>query len=576
MLKFLVIFLLSLMTSFPSYAASFMAKVNRNPVPLGETFVLTLQYEGTPGNSEPDLSPLNKDFNVHSVGRSAQHHNINGVTSNIYQWNIMLSPKISPQAVIPEIKFKNLSSKPITIKISDETSSGTSVPKFSIGRTVNKNNPFVQEQIIYTLVIKTTEEIQGDLPRFTDTDNGEWIIKQLDTPKVSSELSNGIETRNITINYALFPQKSGNLKIPELHFNGYYIDKNKSRRSNFSDVFSAFWDESLASGFGVNPALTRISLTAKPVDIHVLPIPDNIKGQWWLPSNKVKLVSDWNDKIPQLKVGEAVNRKIKLIAEGVADTQLPKLSFTETADIKQYPEPPEYKSIVIDNGIVSEMSVNVVYIPQQSGQITIPAITVPWYNTNTKSTEKAVLPSISVNVSGTPILFDTPEKTSTTNSTMSDIDTQLSETTKPSYNNIPYKIIWGVIALAFSFGLLISWLVLHFYHSSNNENSTRDDKPKKVNLNAIQYGKDLKEIRNEVIAWARSCHQDREILNLNDVATIFDDKELSKILQQLGASLYSDQSDKFNTTALYSTIKRLSKKQISEKKSKSPLPELYK
>ena len=105
MFKFAAVFLLSLITSFSASAESFIAKVDHNPVSYGETFVLTLQYDGAPGRSEPDLTPLKKNFIIHSVGRSSQYRNINGVSSNLYQWNVTLSPKTDEQVTIPAISF---------------------------------------------------------------------------------------------------------------------------------------------------------------------------------------------------------------------------------------------------------------------------------------------------------------------------------------------------------------------------------------------------------------------------------------------------------------------------------------
>ena len=568
-------FLLSFMIPISAYAESFVAKVSRNSIPLGETFTLTLQYDGAPGNSEPDLSPLNQDFNIHSVGRSAQHRNINGVTSNIYQWNVLLSPKKTSQITIPAISFKSFSSSPIKITVSNTSAPGTSAPKFSIGRTIDNHSPLVQEQIVYTLLIKTTEEIRADIPQFVDNGNRDWIIKQIGNPVVSSDYDNGIEVRNININYTLFPQKSGKLKIPELQFNGYYIDSSKFKHGSFSNSFSSFLDDNFFSGFGVTPALTPIVLTAQPITVDVLPIPTDNNGHWWLPSTKVEIISDWDNAQPQFKVGEAVNRKIKLTAFGVADTQLPKLSFSETPALKQYPDNPEYKSIVLDQGIVSEMSVNVVYIPQQGGRITIPAIEVPWYNTTAKRIEKAVLPAFDVDVAGTSptVALKAEPNANITDNTSAPTETEENITDNKT---IPIKTIIALIAMAFLLGLLVSWLLLHFYRQTKSLPSKTDSFTPKSDISKILHSSNLKDVRDEILFWARDCFPNRKILNLGDITMLFSDEELTRLLQQLGANLYSGQNNKFDNKELYNVIKRLNKKQEKQQKQKPLLPELYK
>ena len=571
-----IAFLLSLVLSFSAYAESFVAKVDRNFVPLGEAFVLTLEYDGAPGTSEPDLSPLNRDFNILSVGRSAQHRNINGVTSNTYQWNISLSPKKTSQIVIPAINFKNFSSSPIKITVSNQTASGTSVPKFSLGRTINQHNPFVQEQVIYTLVIKTTEEIQGDIPQFIDNGTHDWVIKQLSNPMVSSEVNNGIETRNITINYALFPQKSGKLKIPELQFRGYYIDKDKLKRDRYSNSFGSFLDDNFFSGFGVTPALTPISLTAQPVTVDVRPIPSENNGYWWLPSSKVEISSDWEHGLPDFKVGEAVNRKIKLTAYGVVDTQLPKIIFPETPALKQYPETPEYKSHNIDNGIVSEMLLNVVYIPQQGGSLTVPAIDIPWYNLKTNSIERAYLPALNINVKGSAPATDV-SVTMPVSQVISENTTDNSpEESSSKENNISIKLIVLITSLAFLSGLLVSWLIIYLLRPKNTSGNKKETQPRKSDIDSILHAEKLKDIRDEILRWTRLHYPNKKVLNLDDVAKVFANTELEKLLQQLSANLYSGQDNKFDRKRLYKILKEVSKKQEKAQKQKAPLPDLYK
>ena len=84
MRKFWLILVVSLLFSLSAKAESFIAKINRNPVPVGETFVLTLQYEGNPGTSQPELASLEKDFTIFSVGREYKSSTVNGKTSRYY------------------------------------------------------------------------------------------------------------------------------------------------------------------------------------------------------------------------------------------------------------------------------------------------------------------------------------------------------------------------------------------------------------------------------------------------------------------------------------------------------------
>lgn len=573
MLKFAAWILGMLLLSFPAYAENFTAKVNRNPVPFGEIFVLTLQYDGNPGTDEPDLSPLNKSFTIHSVGREQQRRSINGQTSHVYRWNVAMAPKVQGTAVIPAISFRSLSSHPIKIKVADDASGGGS--RFSIGRFVTPRAPLVQEQLIYTLVIKTKETLQGSMPQFADG-GSDWIVKQLDEPTVTTEIDNGEEVRKIEIRYAVFPQKSGRLTIPELRFSGYYIDKNKGRGDPFGGMFNAFMDEDFAAGFGVNPGMSRVHLTAQPVEVDVRPIPEINNGYWWLPSTRVEISSDWDEGVPVFRAGEAVNRKIVLSAAGVADTQLPKMTFKEIAGLKQYPEKPMISSVATDNGIVSSMEVNVVYIPEKGGQMTFPEIAVPWYNVKTQKMEKAVLPPITVQVEGRAPAHSAPaEKLRVEPAAETAVAAPVNVEKE---NTLPLKAAAAFAALAFAVGLGIGWLILRSRCTpARLRPAAEKEKPvPQPDVKTVLRKGNLKEIRNQVLIWARSIYPEAVVLNLDDVAELFANEELNVVLKQLGQALYSGKKDEFDAARLEKIMTALSSARKNGREETSPLPELYK
>lgn len=71
-----------------AWAQTFNAAVNRTEVPQGETFVLTLELADGSDSGNPDLSVLDKDFIVYSVGNAFSYNYINGVASKSRQWQI--------------------------------------------------------------------------------------------------------------------------------------------------------------------------------------------------------------------------------------------------------------------------------------------------------------------------------------------------------------------------------------------------------------------------------------------------------------------------------------------------------
>ena len=569
MSKFFAVFLFMFFTIFPAYAENFTAKVNRNHVPMGETFILSLQYDDAPGTSEPDLTPLNKDFKIYSVGREYQSNNINGVVSHIYQWNVALAPKVKGEAIIPAIAFKNLYSEPIKISVDDMPNEQN--PKVSMSYTINNPSPYIQEQIIYTLTIKTTENLQGSMPQFIDDGNKNWIIKQLTEPSISSTIDNGIESKIITITYALFPQKSGSLNIPQMQLNAYFFDKNKHRPA--TSIFNAFFNDDLLNNFGFNTNATKVNMVTEPKTVEVQSIPAENNGNWWLPSNRVEINSDWEEELPQFKSGEPVNRTITLTAFGVADTQMPKITFPEINGLKQYPEKPEITSFATNDGVVSKMTVNVVYIPEFGGEINIPEVKVPWYNLYSGQMENAVLPSVNVKVVGSP--NKTPQKPFVSAQTDAESQNQQENILEPATQNIlSYKTIIGLIAFSFALGLVLSWLII-LHNRPKKQPKSEPLKKQKIKEISLRE-KNLKEIRDTILDWAQGIFSDEKVLNLDDVDNLFADKELGTILQQLKKELYSGKKQGFNAPELEKAMQRLSKQNKSKKQTSQVLPELYK
>ena len=185
--------------------------------------------------------------------------------------------------------------------------------------------------------------------------------------------------------------------------------------------------------------------------------------------------------------------------------------------------------------------------------------------------EKAVLPSIDVNVIGQAVQPKTKMLQSGNDINKNDEQIAL-ETTESS---LPLKTIIGLIALAFALGLGASYVLLKLQQSSADKKEEVKKEAHPDVKKAIKT-KDIKAIRDEVILWAKNNNPDDVIRNLDDVADIYNNDELSYCLKQLTARLYSSQEGEFDFQRLDKVMTLLSKKNKGSKDKKSLLPELYK
>lgn len=570
MKKTVLSILLLLMICNTAGAQSFDATVNRNVVPEGETFVLTLELKDVDTSSSPDLSALNQDFMVLSVSNGYRTNIINSQVSKSRQWNLVMIPKKTGEINISEIELAGYKTKPITITVKPSgeeplvKAEDVNSPKFKITGDINNNNPYVQEQINYRVKIYDVGGLQGNPPYFSASED-DWIIKNIGEPKIETKIINGRSLREITFDYAFFPLKSGELIIPPAQFSGYYLTK-----STRTDPFARFFEEDeFFAGFGMNTVFANknpVVLNTKPIKVNVKPAVSG--ATWWLPAKDVKLSAEFNEQKPQFKVGEPVSRTVYLKAVGVLDTNLPEIEFASVDGVKQYPEKPISEMSVKDNDIISISKISNVYIPSKTGDIVLPEIEVQWFNTTTNSFEVASIPEYKINVEGT---MSTPQdEKQRVEEIVQQPQTQdkkgVDVETKVDNGKIIYLLIiafFGGILVA----LVLSKLLTKVALQPNN---------KKTIIEAAK-AKNLKLLRDELIIWGQKHFPDKNIANLQDVADIFDsqvfNRELDKIRETLYANTEKDWDEKEFLEVFCNMCKSIKK---HKKKQKAPLPELYK
>lgn len=554
--------------SFEAWAQSFDATVNRTTIPEGETFVLTLDLQDVDSNASPDLSSLNKDFTMFSVSNGYRTNIINGNVSKSRQWNLVLMPNQTGSLTIPSLEVAGYKSKPITLNIvpagSDDQlvqAQAADSPKFKMTGQVANTAPYVGEQINYRLKIYDAGGLQGDAPVFVSSSD-DFVIKNLGTPKVETKIVNGQTLREITFDYALFAQKSGELTIPPVRLNGYYLTK-----STRDDPFARFFDEDqFFAGFGLNDVFasrTPVVLNTKPIKINVKPQADGVSG-WWLPAKEVKLSAEFEGNKPTFKVGEAVSRTVYLKAVGVLDSQLPDIKFPSINGLKQYPEKPVTDMTLEGGNIVSYAQITNVYIPETAGKITLPEIKLNWFNTQTNTQETAALPAMTVNVAPSSTQTE-PFDTKTNTQVAAPQPVQVAEQADNR------QIIWYLLA-AFVCGIIIALLLTKLFAKLSNPSINH-----KKAVIAAAKAKDLRGLRDALLAWATAEFPRHNITNLQDIADIFDNLGFNKELDRLRETLYSDDTKDWDNKEFLQIFEQVSKHVKKHKKSPNePLPKLYK
>ncbi len=588
MKKFIFTLLFSLIFGINAQAQTFEATVNRNPVPQGEAFVLSLELKDGQTNMTPDLTVLNKNFQIYSVGNATNIQVINGKRSESRQWDISLIATQTGEVEIPAITLGNLSTKPILMKVLDanqalqsassaKAGSNAGEPRFAMKADVSTKEPYVQQQITYTLSIFDAGGLQGLEPQFIQENQDDWIIRAMGEPQVKTKIVNGRSVREIVLQYALFAQKSGVLKTPHVRFEGFYLTKGQQGQDPFEGLFNGAFGGSAFGFADMFATRNPIVLTAAPIALNVRPIPAANGSNWWLPAENVALYAEWEPANPTFKDGEAVTRNVYLKAQGVIESQLPNPDFGQSSKLKQYPEKPVTET-AIDNGhIVSVKKTANVYIPNGSGKAVIPAIEVSWFNVLTGKPEKTVLPAEEINII---------PGAGTSSSDVQQPDPVLPETSKSpekipdsSAQNTDTEVPGGImmylyIAAAFVLGILLTYLMLRQNGAKENGAEKIKDYQKFI-INAARK-KDFRNLRDALTEWAGSEFPQQRITNLKDVARAVDTPAFDKEIQLLMNNLYAENvpadwnAESFINT--FNTVYRTNKK---KNKKETALPSLY-
>jgi hypothetical protein len=138
---------------------------------------------------------------------------------------------------------------------------------------------------------------------------------------------------------------------------------------------------------------------AEPVPLEIKPQPGNFPGNW-LVAGLVTLTEEWQPEGTELKAGEPVTRIITLSAVDVAANQLPDLSQQYPDGIRAYQEQPQSRGAERSGRMVAQKVYTTALIASSNGNLTLPEIRLPWWNSQTNQLDYAVLPERTLQVSG--------------------------------------------------------------------------------------------------------------------------------------------------------------------------------
>ena len=510
--------------------------IDRNPVHINESFQLIFETDEAV-DAEPDFSPLEQNFQILNRSQSNNISIINGKYQRILKWTLQVMPTQEGDFILPAIDFGNQNSKSFLVTV--KPASQTSVPGnegLILELSSDESSLYVQRQVIVTL------RLLIDSSNVTGYQMGDLAIEDMDVVVESlgdvKQYQTRLDKKSYLVleqQFALFPQQSGTLKIGPVRAEVQFGSRSRS-------IFDALKSPS---------KLKRVR--SKSLALQVLAKPETFNAAHWLPSTDVQLDDEWQGDLTRLTAGEPVTRIITLTAEGLTAAQLPDLVQADVAGIKQYPDKPVFENQRSSRGIDAVLQRRFAIIPTAAGRYSLPEITIPWWNIRTGQQEVARIPArtIEVQQSANSTVASTPSSGDLPIVAVGPGEVSLSPS-EPDWFWLWMSIILGA-------GWLASFLAWWLSRGGSRPRSTRSDDAVKNDLpwalkrlRQACTDNSAGDAREAVLSWANALQNNRQFVNLNQVARYFGDS-LKQQLDLLNHSVYSESAGEWRGDSLWRT-----------------------
>ena len=382
-----LIFLVILIFAGSQVWGEVTAWVNKNPVVVGNMFQLHIEAKNVDDAEEPDLSSIQ---GLQVLNRSVQNQtSIMGTSvSRTVSWTYILIAPSAGNYLIPALQVGNEQTSPISLEaIVSTLNPQQKLVHLEVDVTPKKVYP--QQQVLVRLRISRGDQLENE--SITPFELAGAQVEKL-SQRSHQTVKNGKKQEITEIVYAVLPEKSGTIVIPQVRYHGEVVQGGIIQRNfgNLRDFGNLFQKRD-----------RRIFSTSEQQTVEVKPMPSGFKG-WWLPADKLVIEEMWQPDPPLFRVGEPVTRTVAIFANGAFGNQIPEISFVYPAAIKGYADQPVIETEKTSEGLKGMRKEKWALIPNQAGKIKLPGISVSWLDVSRDELLTSVIPSKIINVLPVP------------------------------------------------------------------------------------------------------------------------------------------------------------------------------
>lgn len=543
--------------------AEISVSVSRSPVVVDESFQLV--FESTERiEDEPDFSALSKSFTILSTGQRSNRQIVNGRVARFRQWILTLVANHPGTLPIPSIRIGDEFSKPNSLNVvaSAPLKDGKGNGDIFVEVEVDTKTPYVQSQVIYTVKLYLAVQASNASLSEPEISGGQAVINKLGEDKRFETQLKGRAYSVIQRQYIIFPQSSGILKIEPLVFQGHM---GGGGFFNFDP-------------FG--PQSKSIIKRSDSIQLEVKPIPNSFIGDTWLPARQLTIQEQWSVNPEKLQQGEATTRTLRLIARGLAASHLPAIDNQLPEKLKQYPDQPELEEKNNENGFMGVRREKMAIIPTEAGDYILPAIKVPWWNTEEDKMEVAELPERTIHVAiSTQAPINNIQQELIENETTL-IEEGLDKNNAEFNQSSEGQFFWKIL----SFILLLLWMATLFLFLKKSRKPANSDNLLTKEVSSQQNIKNLKRAcaandpvmaKQALLDWAKSFWSDKKITSI-DAVKEFCGENLQTKIDELNMCLYGKEGIEWDGISFLRSFESQSFERKTSVKEAGKLEALYK
>lgn len=231
---------------------------------------------------------------------------------------------------------------------------------------------YVGQQVRFSTTILFTERPDGS-PQFSVPEaEGGILLKLPDSPVYGNEVIDGKNFVTWSYDFVFYPHRAGAGKIPPISVRAQVGGQAMSGSTPVETIQAK-----------LPPGAEGLSTLVSTSDFEV--------DESWQPEPGT-----------EAKVGDAFTRTITLKAPNILGMGFPPLPLAEPEGLGVYPKNPTVDDRSARGDISGSRSETIVYVCEQEGPVTLPAMVIPWFDLEGKELKKVELPAISLLVAPNP------------------------------------------------------------------------------------------------------------------------------------------------------------------------------